>query len=162
MFRDAVEEKPKTFFSDGFDEDGLTISTSYKSEVLSLSKSPFQASLLWFKGMDALEQEDLNTIGEIRRHRNELTHNLVEFVSEADKNLEVRLFESLLHIFAKLEKWWFINFEAGIDPDILPDGANMDDVVPGPIWSLQLMLDIALGNEPEEGFYYEHFKKART
>lgn len=162
MFRDAVEEKPKTFFSDGFDERGPIINQKYKSEVQSLAKSPFQASLLWLKGMEAFNQDEIDKINEIRRHRNELTHNLVQFVSEHDKNLEINLFESLLQLFSKMEKWWFVSFEAAINPDLLPEGSTLDDVVPGPIWSLQLMLDIALGNEPEEGYYYKNFKEGRT
>ncbi|PSJ16611.1 hypothetical protein [Nitrosomonas supralitoralis] len=34
------------------------------------------------------------------------------------------------------------------------ESVNVDDVIPDPIWNLQLKLGIALGNEPEEGYYY--------
>jgi hypothetical protein len=54
-----------------------------------------------------------------------------------------------------------VNFELSINPDMFPEGANPDEVILGPIWSLQLMLDIALGNEPEEGYYYKAFKQAK-
>jgi hypothetical protein len=45
---------------------------------------------------------------------------------------------------------------------MLPDGTDPESVIPGPVWSLQLMLDIALGNEPEEGFYYNAFTAPKT
>ncbi len=69
--------------------------------------------------------------------------------------------EGYIILLTKIEKWWFVNFELSIDPDMLPEGANPDEVIPGPIWSLQLMLDISLGNEPEEGYYYTAFKQAK-
>ena len=48
------------------------------------------------------------------------------------------------------------------DHDIAPENVNIDEVIPGSIWSLKLMLDIALGNEPEEGYYYNAFKSIHT
>ena len=49
-----------------------------------------------------------------------------------------------------------------INPEMVPDDVDPDEVIAGPIWSLQLMLDIALGNEPEEGYYYNEFTKRYT
>ncbi|HEY0563057.1 MAG TPA: hypothetical protein VGD04_07000 [Methylophilus sp.] len=161
MFKGRVIEKPESFFTNGFKEDGLNVSEEYKTEVLALSKSKFYASLLWFKKMDAIEQSDMDSIDSIRQHRNEVAHNPMEFISIANRNFDTSKFEDLVTIFAKLEKWWFINFELAIDPDMLPDRANPDDVIYGPIWSLQMMLDIAQGNEPEEGYYYKAFKQLK-
>ena len=49
-----------------------------------------------------------------------------------------------------------------IDPDMVQDKIDPDNIIPGPIWSLQLMMDIALGNEPKEGYYYNEFSKRHT
>ena len=51
----------------------------------------------------------------------------------------------------------FINFELAIDPDMLPEGADPEDVAPGSVLSMKLMHDIALGLEPEPGYYYKAF-----
>lgn len=164
-FKDRVIEKPETFFSNGFNENGLIIDKEqYDKEVLSLSnkKSKLYASLLWFQKMDAIDDADIMIFDEIRKHRNELAHEPMSFLSNVENNFDASKFQDLIRLLLKIEKWWFINFEAAIDPDILPDGADPNEVISGPIWSLQLMLDIALGNEPEEGFYYKAFKAQRT
>ena len=84
------------------------------------------------------------------------------FLADADRNFDATKFRDLVELLTKIEKWWLINFEASIDPEILPKGSDTDNVIPGAIWSLQLMLDIALGNEPEEGYYYNAFKAKST
>lgn len=162
MFKDRVIEKPETFFSDGFDENGLIINERHKSEVLSKSKSPLYASLLWFREMEAIDDNDIAKFDDIRKHRNEVTHELLSFLSDVKRNFEVERFEKLIALLSKIEKWWLINFEMAINPDMVPDDVDPDEVIPGPIWSLQLMLDIALGNEPEEGYYYNEFIKRHS
>jgi len=162
MFKDRVIEKPETFFSNGFDQNGLIVDEKYKTEVLSKSKSRLYASLLWFKEMEAIDDEDIESFDIIRKHRNEVTHELTDFLSNANRNLDPTAFQRLIALLSKIEKWWLINFEMAINPEMVPESVNVDDVIPGPMWSLQLMLDIALGNEPEEGYYYNAFKEKRT
>ena len=164
-FKDRIIEKPETFFSNGFNKNGWIIDKEeYRKEVLSLSdkKNKLYASLLWFKKMGAVNDSDISIFDSIRKHRNELAHETMEFLANVEKNFDATKFHDLIALLSKIEKWWFINFEAAIDPDMLPDGTDPSEVIPGPIWSLQLMLDIALGNEPEEGFYYNAFKSQKT
>jgi hypothetical protein len=159
MFKDRVIKKPETFFTNGFDEKGLIVDEQYKTDVLARSTSKLYASLLWLEKMDAIEQTDIAIFDSIRQHRNEVAHEPMEFLANAKRNFDTSKFQDLIMLLAKIEKWWLVNFELSIDPDMLPEGANPDEVVSGPIWSLQLMLDIALGNEPEQGYYYKTFKQ---
>lgn len=164
-FKSNVIEKPETFFSNGFDERGLIIDTvKYKEEVLSLSdrKNKLYASLLWFQKLEAIDAADIEAFDGIRKHRNELAHEPMSFLASSERNFDISKFQELIKLLSKIEQWWFINFEASIDPDMLPDGTDPESVIPGPVWSLQLMLDIALGNEPEEGFYYNAFTAPKT
>ena len=162
MFKDSVISKPEIFFSNGFDENGLLVGEEYKSEVLAKSKSPLYASLLWFKEMGAIDDSDIEIFNGIRKHRNEVTHELLSYVSDAKKNFQEEKFQELIALLSKIEKWWLVNFEMAINPEMVPDDVDPDEVIAGPIWSLQLMLDIALGNEPEEGYYYNEFTKRYT
>lgn len=162
MFKDRVIEKPESFFTNGFKEDSSIVDEQYKTEVLALSKSKLYASLLWFKKLEAIEETDIAIFDAIRQHRNEITHEPIEFLASSKRNFDASKFHDLITLLAKIEKWWFINFELSIDPDMLPEGATPDEVVFGPIWSLQLMLDIAQGNEPEEGYYFNAFKQAKS
>lgn len=162
MFKDRVIEKPETLFLNGFDQNGPIVDEKYKTEVLSKSKSRIHASLLWFKEMEAIDDDDIESFDIIRKHRNEVTHELTDFLSNANRDLDPTSFQRLIALLSKIEKWWLINFEMAINPEMVPDSVNVDDVIPGTIWSLQLMLDIALGNEPKEGYYYNALKEKRT
>jgi len=161
MFKDRIVEKPEAFFTNGFDEDGFIIDERYKTEVLALSKSKLYASLLWLKKMEAIGLTDIVIFDSIRQHRNEVAHEPMVFLANAKRNFDFSKFRDLITLLTKIEKWWFLNFELSIDPDMLPEGANPDEVIPGPIWSLQLMLDIALGNELEQGYYYKVFAQTK-
>lgn len=162
MFKARVIDKPKQFFWDGFDENGPTTSKKYDIDVLSRNKNKLYASLLWLKDMEALDQNDIDTFDSIRKHRNEVVHEPLVFLSIHERELDISKFQALIKIFRKIEVWWFINFEASIDPDMVPDGADIESVVPGQILILQLILDIAFGDEPEEGYYYNSFMKLKT
>jgi hypothetical protein len=109
--------------------------------------------------MNAIEQMDIDLFDSIRQHRNEVAHEPMEFLASAKRNFDLSKFQDLITLLSKIEKWWFMNYELSINSDMLPDGANPEEVVPGPIWSLQLMFNIALGNEPEKGYYYYAFMK---
>ncbi len=112
--------------------------------------------------MGAIDGDDIEIFDGIRKHRNEVTHELLSYVSDAKRNFEVEKFQELIALLSKIEKWWLVNFEMAINPEMVPEDVDPDEVIAGPIWSLQLMLDIALGNEPEEGYYYTEFTKKHT
>jgi hypothetical protein len=162
MFKDSVIQKPESFFCDGFNKDGLIISETYRNEVLSKSKSRLHASLLWFQEMGAIDDADLEAFDHIRKHRNEVTHELSDFLANADRNFDITKFQALIELLSKIENWWFMNMELAIDPEILPDGADPKDVIPASLMYLRLMLEIALTDESEASYYYEAFKKGGT
>jgi hypothetical protein len=59
----------------------------------------------------------------------------------------------------KIEKWWTLNIEIAINPDFNGKEINEDDIVPGKIMILRLLLDIAFGSEEESKLYYNEFIK---
>ena len=161
LFKSQVISKPETFFSDGFNKNGLTLGKEYDLEVMSRSKSKLYASLLWIKDNGGIDDEDLKLFDLARLHRNELAHQILKYIADSHKNVDPMLLTKLIGLLAKIEKWWFRWFELAIQPDMLPDDANPDDVVAGPIWSLQMILDIALGDEEKSSFYYKEWLKIR-
>ena len=161
-FKARVIEKPETFFCDGFNENGLILGKSYQSEVLSKSKNKLYASLLWLKEQGGIEQSDLEAFEPVRVHRNELAHEPLAFLASHGRDFDISKFYILIALLTKIEKWWVTYFELAVNPEVLPDGADPDEIIPGPIWSLQLLLDIALGNEPEEGYYYNAFMQRKA
>lgn len=134
----------------------MVLSQEYKKEVLALNKSPLYASLKWLKNIGAIEQCDLETFDHIKRCRNTLAHEMLKFTSSGVDFDVAEAFEQMTSLIRKIEMWWFENFEMEIDPDAYPDDLNLDEVVPGSIMSIKMLIDIALG--PEEAIkYYECF-----
>lgn len=158
-FKRCVIDKPKTLFMNGIDVNGMITDPDYQTEVLSKNRSVLHASLLWIKAQGGLDQSDLDKFDAIRKHRNELVHQPTDFLLEQERNFDPSKFTSLVQLLEKIERWWFEWFEMAVNPDILPDGANLDDVIPGPLLMLQLLLDVALGGEPEDGYYYRELMR---
>lgn len=161
-FKSIVIEKPESFFSYGFNEDGFLIDEAYKSEVLAKHKSKLKASLLWFEKMGAINEKDIQTFDEIRKYRNKVVHEMMKYLSDVNYNLEPNHFENLIEILSKIEKWWIKEIElttnAMIIDAVKESGCDPEDVVPMSIMGFQMMVEIALGKEPESESYYKGFK----
>jgi hypothetical protein len=107
-FKNNVVEKPETFFSNGFDENGPIIDTAkYKEEVLSLSdrKNKLYASLLWLQKLGAIDAADIDAFDWIRKHRNELAHEPMSFLASSDRNFDISRFQELIRLLSKIEQW---------------------------------------------------------
>lgn len=155
LFKKKVIDMTELFYSDGFDENNEYIinNEEYTEAVTSKNKSKIYAALLWFKELNAIDSDDIDKFDSIRKHRNELAHNIFEFVSDAKKNLDFSKFSCLLDLLFKIEKWWVINFELPLNPSLKYTELDLDNIITGSQWQLRLLFDIASGNEPEEDFY---------
>ncbi len=157
MLKTSIIEKIEGFFTNGFDENGLIVSSEYKEKVLSLNRSPLYASLQWLKNMDAIVQDDLDKFEKIKKCRNSLTHEMLKITAEGiEPDVDI-LFTEMVTLLRKVEIWWFENLEMAIDPDSYPPDFDLDQVTPGPVWSLQMLIDIALGPEDKAMDYYNNF-----
>lgn len=151
----SILEKPKAFFSDGIMEEKLN-SEEYQKEVLSLAKSPLEATLLWFKSLGAIDDKDIIGFKDSRKLRNDIAHELPLYISELDRNIDQSAYESLLEVTHKISVWWVVNVELSTNPDY--DGQEIDEseIKTGTLLMLQMIMDIAYDNEPEEGYYYKN------
>lgn len=157
MLKSSIIEKIEGFFINGFDENGMIASPEYKEKVLSLNRSQLYASLKWLQDMDAIDDEDLKKFEHIKRCRNTLAHEMLTFTSSGVEFDVAEALEEMISLLRKIEIWWFENFEMAIDPEAYPEDLDLDQVIPGPVWSLQMLIDVALGPEDEARKYYDHF-----
>ncbi|WP_310598284.1 hypothetical protein [Aeromonas aquatica] len=157
MLKSSIIEKIEGFFTNGFDENGMIVSPEYKEKVLALNRSPLYASLKWLQDMTAIDDKDLESFEHIKRCRNTLAHEMLTFASTGVDFDVAGAFEEMIGLLRKIEIWWFENLEMAIDPDAYPKDLDLDQVTPGPVWSLQMLIDVALGPEEEARKYYEHF-----
>ncbi|SFR57939.1 hypothetical protein SAMN04488070_2103 [Pseudidiomarina maritima] len=157
MLKSSIVEKIEGFFTNGFDENGMIVSPEYKEKVLSLNRSPLYASLKWLQDMHAIDEKDLERFEHIKRCRNTLAHEMLTFASSGVDFDVGEAFEEMVGLLKKIEIWWFENLEMAIDPDAYPEDLDLEQVIPGPVWSLQMLIDVALGPEEEARKYYDHF-----
>ena len=82
---------------------------------------------------------------------------MLSFTSKGVDFEVAEAFGKLTSLLRKIEIWWFVNLEMSIDPDAYPEDLDPEQVIPGPIWSLQMLIDIALGPDEEAKKYYDQF-----
>lgn len=157
MLKSSIVEKIEGFFTNDFDQNGPIVSPEYKDKVLSLNRSPLYASLKWLQDIGAIDDEDMEKFEHIKRCRNTLTHEMFAFASSGVDFDVAEVFDEMVSLLRKIELWWFENFELAIDPESYPDDLGVKQVVPGPVWSLQMLIDVALGPEEEARKYYDQF-----
>lgn len=158
--KDSVVGRIRDFFWTGFDESGDKIDPKYQSDVLARNRSPSYASLEWLKEMHAIDDGDLAAFDRVKACRNTLAHKLFSTLgSEGLPPDFEQCFNDMVALLRKIEVWWITNVEIPTNPDY--DGQDIDEggIVPGPVMSIQLLWDIALGDDERSRFYYNEFHK---
>ncbi len=159
LLKTAIVDRIKSFYTHGFDRNGGHIDPEYDSEVLSRNRSHVFASLEWLKEMHAIDDADMAVFERVKKLRNELAHELTSILFQGlPADLVERLTE-MISLLDKIERWWIVNVEIPINPDLKGLEINESQVIPGPIMGLRLLLDIALGSEEESKKHLEGFTK---
>ena len=146
ILKNSIVDDVRGFYTNGFDGNGLTVGDAYKSQVLAKNKSPIHASLQWLRENDAISDEDLITFEKLKITRNQLAHQLFAVVIGQAESAHEAQFADLVALLRKIGVWWVINVEIQTNPDF--DGQEIDEagIVPGAIFSLQILIEVASGN----------------
>jgi len=161
ILKDSIIGRIRDFFCNGFNEKGDIIDPKYQTEVLSLNKSPVYASIEWLKRMNAIDQNDIAIFDKIKKCRNTIVHNFSHLTAATGLPQDfANNFRDMVSLLRKIEVWWIMNVELAVNPDY--DGQEIDeaDVIPGPLMSLRVLFDVALGSDEQSWFYFERFKQA--
>lgn len=153
----SVIGRLRDFYSFGFNADGPIIDEKYETQVLSLDKSDFRASLLWLKENSAIDDSDIAKIDQIRQHRNDLAHELPKYLLTANTDIDVNLLVAMYDILTRIDRWWIQEVELPTNPDY--DGIEIadDDIISGSMLFIQMMIRIATG--ADSAIYWEEFQK---
>jgi hypothetical protein len=160
VLKDSIVGRIRDFFWTGFDESGDKIDPKYTADVLARNRSPFYASLDWLREQNAIDDHDVETFDRMKRCRNNLAHKLLSVLGLEGLPAEFpQCFSDMVALLRKIEVWWITNVEIPTNPDF--DGAEVDEsgIVPGPVMTMQLLMDIALGDDERSRFYYDEFRK---
>jgi hypothetical protein len=73
----------------------------------------------------------------------------------------VEQFADLLNVVQKVEKWWIVNVELPTNPDY--DGTEIDEdgIISGPTWMMQLLTQVALGDDEDAWEFHRRFMELR-
>ena len=157
ILKDSVVNRVRDFYMTGFDEEGLCTSPSYLAEVASRNKSLLYASLDWLREHGAINQADLQTCEELKRTRNLLAHKLFAVVTGEVESQHSSQFSTLMELLRKIEVWWVVNVELATNPSFANREVDEAGIVPGPVLSLQMLIEVASGNTE----LLEHWRKVR-
>jgi hypothetical protein len=161
LLQTSVIDRIHDFFTHEFNEHGGVISENYKGKVLSLDKSPhkspLRASLLWLKEMSAINDTDIELVDEIRKHRNELAHELPKFIATADAEININLLGSIYELLTKIDRWWIKEVDIPTNPDF--DGQEVADheIQSGMMLCMQMMLRIA--TDENASVFWDEFQE---
>jgi hypothetical protein len=161
VLKNSIIEGLQDFYVSGFDENGWIISPEYQDEVLSKDKSPTYASLKWLKASDAINDDDIEKFNKIKACRNRLAHEITKMLMEGLPTDFAERFNDMTALLDKIERWWIVNVEIPTNPEFDGKYEEIDEsgIIPGPILSLRMMVDVALGSDEKANFYINEFKK---
>ena len=124
----------------------------YRNEVLLLDEKerPLQASLEWLKKMNAINNRDLESFNDIKNCRNFLVHEIFRFISEDASKWDInKKFNKMVNLLKKIDRWWIM--ETGVGDDL-----NQNEIKPGSVLLVKMILDMAFGSEDVLKEYYDY------
>jgi hypothetical protein len=155
ILKQQVVERIKYFYVEGFVGDKLIINEKYNKEVLSRHKNALYASLDWHLEKGIISKEDIELFHELRKQRNKLAHEMTTVIFEGNNDSIIVNLEKMINLLKKIELWWIVNVEIPTDPDINIDDVDIDQIIPGNIMMIELLLEIALNEGEEPKKYYD-------
>ena len=117
LIKSMIVHPIRMFYQDIEFGEGLPFK-SYEEDVLSRNGNEFEACLLYLRDfMEAIDNKDLDTIQKLRKHRNDLAHNLPERLTTLKIEDFHGLFEDVRHTLFKLSNYRAY-IEVGSDPQL--------------------------------------------
>ncbi len=155
--KDAIIERVREFFGTSLNNE---ISPKYKSEVLSRNRSEKFACIDWLNEMAVIDKADVDTFDRLNACRNRLAHELFSFLGTRGMPPDFeQCFQEMVALLRKIEVWWIVNVEIPTNPDFDGKEIDEDEIMPRSLIRLQLLCDIALGDEKKSQFYFEEFHR---
>lgn len=117
VFKSVIVGKIKDFL---VHTDNFVEYEKYKIEMKNYNKKDIlAASCLWLKENCAIDAKDIEEIFKIRKHRNDIAHELPKFLYDSDFEIRKDYLYKIRELLEKIETWWFNEVEKGINPDLV-------------------------------------------
>ncbi|MFC3901324.1 hypothetical protein SAMN05421749_11126 [Acinetobacter marinus] len=143
---ESIIQKIKDFYTNGFNENGLTLDTKYETQVRELyRKDIIIASLIWLEKNGVISKDDIQSVKNFKIHRNELAHELSKMISDSGKRTKTEYIGQIRDLYFKIQKWWFVEFEVTINPELSnvdPNELDYDEVLSFIMMPMNYMVEI--------------------
>lgn len=161
LLKDSIIDHPRSFFASNFDINGPTVGSRYQEEILTRNSSPLYGSLAWLRGLNAIDDNDLAVFEDLKNARNTIAHEMHQLASGGAPSKHVAELPKLVALLRKIEVWWIMNVEIPTNPDF-DEATEIDEdgILPGPVMTVSLMVDVALGSEEQANQYLKAFQEA--
>ena len=160
ILKDTIISRVRDIYHTGW-RDGVDLfSSNYKAKVLSRSTSTVHASLNWLQQAGAVDQADIEGFKATKDLRNRLVHNLQRLLNDGLPEEFPAQFGQLITLLRKIELWFLMEVEIPTNPDF--DGKDVDpnEVQPGSILILQILLEVSLGDKTSRNYFDEFTKRS--
>lgn len=158
LLKDAIVDRIRDFYIEGFDQNGPRIDPKYQSEVLAKNPSPVYASLDWLKESQAIDSDDLAAFEKLKKLRNDLAHELPHMLRKGVPSDLLERFHEMVSLLDKIERWWIVNVEIPTNPDFIDKKVSPEEIIPGRIMALRVLVDVALGSEEDSRKYINEIR----
>lgn len=114
LLESAVKEKTKDIIT--LAREGDEAEREYRNEIT--DKYPFndkkgqkysddyRACALWLKDVGGITKEEVNTLIKIRKHRNDVVHQLPKLIIDDELSLDISLFNEIRRLLKKIMIFW--------------------------------------------------------
>ena len=154
LLKSAIVDKHRYFYT-------APHSCSSKDSTARAPKDRFHASCIWFRDQGALDESDLETIEKIRKHRNEIAHELPKYFSDPKFEVNMGLFDAIRLVLEKVERWW-IRIEMSINPDydqIDPYDIPDSEISSGSLIVMDLIHNVLSGQDDDLRELLKRFRR---
>jgi hypothetical protein len=165
ILKNSIIERIRDFYTNNYDvENGWIVDPEYAQDVLSKDKNATYASLKWLLESQAINEDDIEKFNKVKECRNLLAHEITKFLGKGLPPEFPTCFNDMVSLLDKIERWWIVNVEIPTNPDFAGKDDEIDEngIVPGPIMSLRMMVDITLGSDESANYYIERFRKDKS
>ncbi len=146
ILKNSIVDRTRDFYTNGWGEEGPIVGSEYKAEVAARNKSVLYASLDWLREHEAIDDADLQRFEDLKKTRNLLAHRLFDVVTGQAESNHTDQFSLLVALLKKIEVWWVVNVEIPTNPDFADAEIDEAGIVPGPVLSLQMLIEVASGS----------------
>jgi hypothetical protein len=111
---------------------------SYRRSVVVLHKDILTASAMWLCNLEAITKDDMKAFRAVRRHRNDIAHELLTYVSTDSHTIDSALFVRMCQLIYKIDKWMT---ELSFEYESRKRGEEVDFLITGRVLILSIIIN---------------------